>query len=183
MEYSVIMSGFGGQGVLMMGELLAHCGMKADLNVTWMPSYGVEMRGGTANCTVVISKEKIGAPVTGMPQAVIAMSEPALNKFKTKLPADGLLMVNSSLVSDTAQICSNNGITTVMVPTRTLAAETGNEKMANLAMLGAFIAQTGILDFDQVTSEVGAFLPPEKQKLAPGITKALLRGKEFIESL
>jgi hypothetical protein len=128
MEYSVIMSGFGGQGVLMMGELLAHCGMKADLNVTWMPSYGVEMRGGTANCTVVISKEKIGAPVTGMPQAVIAMSEPALNKFKTKLPADGLLMVNSSLVSDTAQICSNNGITTVMVPTRTLAAETGNEK-------------------------------------------------------
>lgn len=182
MEYSVIMSGFGGQGVLMMGELLAHCGMKADLNVTWMPSYGVEMRGGTANCTVVISKDKIGAPVTGMPQAVIAMSEPALNKFKTKLPADGLLMVNSSLVSDTAGI-SSNGITTVMVPTRALAAETGNEKMANLTMLGAFIAQTGILDFDQVTSEVGAFLPPEKQKLAPGIKKALLRGKEYIEAL
>jgi len=184
MEYSVIMSGFGGQGVLMMGELLAHCGMKADLNVTWMPSYGVEMRGGTANCTVVISKEKIGAPVTGMPQAVIAMSEPALNKFKAKLPADGLLMVNSSLVcdSDSAQI-SSNGITTIMVPTRTLAAETGNEKMANLAMLGAFIAQTGILDFDQVTSEISAFLPPEKQKLAPGIKKALLRGKEYIDSL
>jgi len=182
MEYSVIMSGFGGQGVLMMGELLAHCGMKADLNVTWMPSYGVEMRGGTANCTVVISKDKIGAPVTGMPQAVIAMSEPALNKFKTKLPTDGLLMINSSLVSDTAEI-SSNGITTIMVPTRALAAETGNEKMANLTMLGAFIAQTGILDFDQVTSEVSAFLPPEKQKLAPGITKALLRGKAYIDSL
>jgi 2-oxoglutarate ferredoxin oxidoreductase subunit gamma len=182
MEYSVIMSGFGGQGVLLMGELLAYCGMKADFNVTWMPAYGVEMRGGTANCTVVLSREKIGAPVTGRPKAVIAMSEPALNKFKTKLQADGLLMVNSSLVSESAPI-SSNGIATVMVPTRTLAAETGNEKMANLTMLGAFIAQTGILDFDQVTKEVNSFLPPEKQKLAPGIKKALLRGKEYIETL
>jgi 2-oxoglutarate ferredoxin oxidoreductase subunit gamma len=81
MDYSVVMSGFGGQGVLMMGELLAHCGMKAGLNVTWMPAYGVEMRGGAANCTVVLSDEAIGAPITGRPSAVIAMSEPALEKF------------------------------------------------------------------------------------------------------
>ena len=182
MEYSVIMSGFGGQGVLMMGELLAYCGMKADLNVTWMPAYGVEMRGGTANCTVVLSREKIGAPVTGKPKAVIAMSEPALHKFKSKLSSDGLLMLNSSLINTPATI-SNNGITSLMVPTRDLAAETGNEKMANLVMLGAFITKTGLLDFDRVTAEVSFFLPPEKQKLAPDINKALLKGKEYIETL
>jgi 2-oxoglutarate ferredoxin oxidoreductase subunit gamma len=182
MEYSVIMSGFGGQGVLMMGELLAYCGMKANLNVTWMPAYGVEMRGGTANCTVVLSKGKIGAPVTGMPKAVIAMSEPALNKFKPQLSEDGLLMVNSSLISNAAGI-SSNGITTLMIPTRALAAETGDEKMANLTMLGAFIAQTGILELEQVTGEVSSFLPPGKKKLEPGIKKALLKGKEYIDSL
>lgn len=183
MEYSVIMSGFGGQGVLMMGELLAHSAMKAGLNVTWMPAYGVEMRGGAANCTVVLSDEKIGAPVTGVPRAVIAMSEPALEKFSSKLPVDGLLMVNSSLVSKTKDEISLNGIKTLFIPTRELAEASGNVKMANLAMLGAFIAQTGILDLDQVKSEVKSFLPPGKSSLAGGIEKALNKGKEYIDSL
>lgn len=182
MEYSVVMSGFGGQGVLMMGELLAHCGMKAGLNVTWMPAYGVEMRGGTANCTVVLSDETIGAPITGMPQAVIAMSEPALNKFAPKLQSSGLLMINSSLVSCNGDSLGRN-INTVCVPTRELAQQTGSEKMANLTMLGAFLAQSKILDFKSITGQIDTFLPPEKKKLAPSIEKALLRGKDYIESL
>jgi 2-oxoglutarate ferredoxin oxidoreductase subunit gamma len=183
MEYSVVMSGFGGQGVLMMGELLAYSGMKAGLNVTWMPAYGVEMRGGAANCTVVLSDQAIGAPITGMPRAVIAMSEPALEKFGGKLSADGLLMINSSLVSKTAGEASVNGTKTLFIPTRELAEASGNEKMANLTMLGAFIAQSGILDLDQVKSEVKSFLPPGKGSLADGIEKALLKGKEYIDSL
>ncbi len=183
MEFSVVMSGFGGQGVLMMGELLAYSGMKAGLNVTWMPAYGVEMRGGAANCTVVLSDETIGAPITGMPRAVIAMSEPALHKFGEKLPADGLLMINSSLIPGETSGMSNNGIKTLRVPTRELAEESGNEKMANLTMLGAFLAQTGILDLEQVKSEVRSFLPPGKSSLAEGIEKALLKGKEYIDSL
>ena len=182
MEYSVVMSGFGGQGVLMMGELLAYCGMKAGLNVTWMPAYGVEMRGGTANCTVVLSDEIIGAPITAKPKAVIAMSEPALYKFGPQLEADGLLLINSSLI-DSSNSAGNNGVRTIMVPTRELAEATGNEKMANLTMLGAFLARSEILDFAGVAGQVVSFLPPDKRKLAPGIEKALCKGKEFVESL
>ncbi len=183
MEYSVVMSGFGGQGVLMMGELLAHCGMKAGLNVTWMPAYGVEMRGGAANCTVVLSENQIGAPITGTPKAVIAMSEPALEKFGNRLPGDGLLMINSSLVCKENSTYGQNGIKTLFIPTRELAEESGNEKMSNLTMLGAFLAQTGVLELEQVKKEVKSFLPPHKSNLAEGIEKALLKGKEYIDSL
>ncbi|MBW6464656.1 MAG: 2-oxoacid:acceptor oxidoreductase family protein [Bacillota bacterium] len=182
MEYSVVMSGFGGQGVLMMGELLAFCGMKAGLNVTWMPAYGVEMRGGSANCTVVLSQEAIGAPLTGIPKAVIAMSEPALKKFGPQLRDNGLLMINSSLVNETAASFNSN-TETLMIPTLDLATETGNEKMANLTMLGAFLAHTSILDFNQAAAQVSSFLSFEKQKLVPHIEKALYKGKEYIESL
>jgi len=182
MEYSVVMSGFGGQGVLMMGELLAFCGMKEGLNVTWMPAYGVEMRGGSANCTVVLSEEAIGAPLTGMPKAVIAMSEPALQKFAPQLKDNGLLMINSSLVNNSNNRCAGD-IETLMIPTLDLAVETGNEKMANLTMLGAFLAHTGILDFNQAVSQVSSFLPPEKQKLVPDLERALRKGKEYVDSL
>lgn len=183
MEYSVIMSGFGGQGVLMMGDLLAHCGMKAGLNVTWMPAYGVEMRGGAANCTVVLSREAIGAPITGTPQAVIAMSEPALNRFGTKLPEGGLLMVNSSLVPCDGQAISKNGVKKLLVPTRELAESIGSEKMANLAMLGAFIVESEVLDLEQVKGEIESFLPAGKRAFADGMAKALDKGREYIESL
>lgn len=183
MEYSVVMSGFGGQGVLMMGELLAFSCMKAGYNVTWMPAYGVEMRGGAANCTVVLSDEPIGAPITGMPRAVIAMSEPALEKFGGSLAAGGLLMINSSLVSKTEDKVAHSGIKTILIPTRELAEASGNEKMANLTMLGAFLAQTGILDIDQVKNEIESFLPSNKSSLAGGIEKALIQGIDFINSL
>lgn len=183
MEYSVIMAGFGGQGVLMMGDLLAHCGMKAGLNVTWMPAYGVEMRGGTANCTVILSEETIGAPITGNPRAVIAMSEPALFKFGSKLPEGGLLMINSSLVSQNEETFSSNGINKLFIPTRELGEACGNEKMANLAMLGAFIVESGILDLEQVKSEIRSFLPSEKSALAEGMENALDKGREYVESL
>lgn len=184
MEYSVIMSGFGGQGVLMMGDLLAHCGMKAGLNVTWMPAYGVEMRGGTANCTVVLSENPIGSPITGIPKAVIAMSEPAFTKFGKQVPAGGLLLVNSSLVSNDSQAaCSSNGIKKLFIPTRELAEACGSEKMANLAMLGAFIAESGILELDFVKQEISTFLPPDKSRLAAGMKTALDKGREYINSL
>jgi len=167
-----------------MGDLLAYCGMKAGLNVTWMPAYGVEMRGGTANCTVVLSEDPIGSPITGIPKAVIAMSEPAFTKFGKQLPEGGLLLVNSSLVSNKSQdaICSN-GIKKLFVPTRELAEACGSEKMANLAMLGAFIAESRILELDMVKNEISTFLPPGKSKLAAGMKTALDKGKEYIDSL
>ncbi len=182
MEYSVIMSGFGGQGVLMMGELLAFCAMKAGLNVTWMPAYGVEMRGGAANCTVVLSEEKIGAPLTGKPAAVIAMSEPALNKFASWLQDEGLLMINSSLIRDSGDLKSN-GLRKIEIPTLSLASEIGNEKMANLTMLGAFMACSGIINLDEAVGQIEHFLPESKKKLAPEMEKALYKGKDYLQSL
>jgi 2-oxoglutarate ferredoxin oxidoreductase subunit gamma len=183
MEYAVVMAGFGGQGVLTMGDLLAFSGMKAGYNVTWMPSYGVEMRGGAANCTVVLSKEKIGAPIVGAARAVIAMSEPAFNKFQDRLVPGGLLMVNSSLVPAAETRPERGDVEALFVPARELAEESGDPKMANLTMLGAFLARTGLLELKQVAGAVSAFLPPEKKKLAPGIKKALFKGQEYIASL
>ncbi len=182
MEYSVIISGFGGQGVLMIGELLAHSGMKAGLNVTWMPSYGVEMRGGAANCTVVLSSEIIGAPITGRPKAVIAMSEPALKKFAPQLQAGCLLMVNSSLIPTNGNL-AKSGVKTLYVPTLELAKASGSEKMSNVAMLGAFVAYTEIINMKRLTEDVKTFLPPEKSSLIEGINKALYKGQEFVHSL
>ncbi len=180
MDYSVVMAGFGGQGVLLMGDLLAFSAMKAGLNVTWMPAYGVEMRGGAASCTVVLSDQPIGAPVVGEPSAVIAMSEPGLYKFKDRLQPKGLLMINSSLVNE--RVAGKNEVETVLVPAQELAEASGDRKMGNLAMLGAFLAHTGLLDLKQVAEQVPAFLPESKRHLASGITRALLKGKEFIES-
>ncbi len=182
MNYSVVMAGFGGQGVLMMGDLLAYCGMKAGLNVTWMPAYGVEMRGGAANCTVVLSDEEIGAPIVGSPHALIAMSEPAFLKFKERLSPQGLLMVNSSLVTNREEECKTEEVEAVFIPAMELAEKSGDSKMSNLTMLGAFLAHTEVLELDKVTELVESFLPPEKKSLMTGISKALNAGKEFMES-
>jgi 2-oxoglutarate ferredoxin oxidoreductase subunit gamma len=164
----------------MMGELLAYCGMKTGMNVTWMPAYGVEMRGGAANCTVVLSHKPIGAPLTGTPDAVIAMSEPAAQKFASRLQPDGLLMVNSSLVDK--DVFPAGKIRMIKVPAAELAAAAGNERMANLAMLGAFFAETNIIDYSRVTGQLTSFLPAHKKNLAAGFKEALQQGKHYIES-
>lgn len=183
MEYAVVMAGFGGQGILLMGDLLAFCIMESGLHVTWMPSYGVEMRGGAANCTVIISKESIGVPLSGSPQAVIVMSEPAYERFKNRPAAGGLLMINSSFVPEPAPADLRTDLAVVLVPTQELSAETGHENMANLVMLGAFLAQSKLLAAGEVADLVTAFLPPEKAGLASAFKKALLKGEEYINSL
>lgn len=181
MNYSVVMAGFGGQGVLLMGDFLAFCGMKSGFNVTWMPSYGVEMRGGAANCTVVLSDEAIGAPIVGSPRALIALSEPALDKFKGRLTSRSLLLANSSLIPGDrrAEVEGES----VFIPAIELAAKTGNTKMVNVIMLGAFLAHTGLLKLEEVKKQVEPFLSPAKKSLTPGVLHALELGEEFIESL
>lgn len=149
MDYSVVMAGFGGQGVLLMGDLLAYCGMKEGLEVIWMPSYGVEMRGGAASCTVIISEKRIGAPIVGAAHAVIAMSEPALNKYRERLLPRGLLLINSSLIPAAKDWTHRDDVEELLVPARELA------------------------------ELVPSFLSPEKKKLAPAISKALAAGSAY----
>ncbi|NLI71050.1 MAG: 2-oxoacid:ferredoxin oxidoreductase subunit gamma [Firmicutes bacterium] len=179
MYYSVIMSGFGGQGVMLIGELLAHAAMKSGLNVTWMPSYGVEMRGGTARCTVVVSDEKIGSPIVEEPSAVIAMNMPSLERFQNRIVTGGLLMVNSTIVQSFDP--SREDIEIINVPTQEIARSVGRERMANIAMLGAFLARSGILPLDLVEGSLDTFLIPSRRNLIPEFQKTLRAGKKFIE--
>ena len=181
MEYSVVMAGFGGQGILLMGDLLAFSSMKAGFNVTWMPAYGAEMRGGYANCTVIVSEEQIGAPIVSSPNALIALSGPAVEKFLPGIQPGGLLVANSSLVNGEA--VQREDIQAVFVPARELAEASGDLKMSNLVMLGAFLAVSKLIKVRQVAQALPSFLSGGKEQLAPAFEKALNEGERFIRSL
>jgi 2-oxoglutarate ferredoxin oxidoreductase subunit gamma len=180
MLYDVIMSGFGGQGVLLIGELLAYAAMREDRHVTWMPAYGVEMRGGTANCTVIISDRKIGSPLSAAPAALIAMSNPGLVKFHGRVRPGGLLVINSSLAD--AGSVARKDVEVLALPASEIAAEELNDpKSANMVVLGAFITKSGAVSFEKTLDSLAGFLPPERQRLSEGISRALERGKLFAE--
>jgi len=138
----VVMAGFGGQGLMFIGKLLAYSAMKEDQHVTWIPSYGPEMRGGTANCTVVISNEEIGPPVVSHPRSVIVMNNPSMEAFEPKIQKDGLLLLSSSMVNSPV---TRSDIRTLAVPASELAALAGNEKAANMVLLGAYIAVSKVV--------------------------------------
>jgi 2-oxoglutarate ferredoxin oxidoreductase subunit gamma len=145
---NVTMAGFGGQGLMFIGKLLAYCAMKHGLNVTWIPSYGPEVRGGTANCTVVISNEPVGSPVISSPEALIIMNNPSLEAFEPKLKTGGLLFVNSNLV--TRQI-KRKDINIIPVPANEAAAEAGEKRAANMVIFGTYVAKTKIITEEDVT--------------------------------
>jgi len=171
----VIMAGFGGQGVLLIGNLLAYAGMKEKLNVTYIPVYGVEMRGGTANCTVVLSEEEIGSPIINTPKSLIVMNRPSLDKFQPKLADGGLQLVNSSLV-DPELVEKGGRIKTILVPANELADKVGNARAVNTIMLGAYVAATGIIKLSTVEDCLSAVMAP---KIVPLNVTALRAGAEY----
>ena len=143
----VVMAGFGGQGLMFIGKLLAFSAMKEGKHVTWIPSYGPEMRGGTANCNVVISDKEIGSPVPPHPCAAIVMNNPSLETFEPKLKTNGLLLVNTSFVTEPVK---RNDIQTVCIAANQVAVEAGNEKAANMVMLGAYVSHTGAVSKESI---------------------------------
>ncbi|RME54940.1 MAG: 2-oxoacid:ferredoxin oxidoreductase subunit gamma, partial [Caldilineae bacterium] len=147
METSIVIAGFGGQGVLFAGQLLAYAALEADKHVTWIPSYGPEMRGGTANCTVIIADEPIGSPYAPNPDAVIAMNLPSTEKYLPLVRPGGLLLYNSSLVEPPE---ARPDIQMVPVPATELARAHGNERLANVVMLGALLALQPVLPVEAV---------------------------------
>jgi len=147
MQNDVIMAGFGGQGILLIGKMLAYAGMYEGKQVSWLPSYGPEMRGGTCNCTVVISDRAVGSPVIQSPRAVLAMNLPSLDKFEPDLRPGGLLLINSSLISrDTCR----DDVTVVKVPANEVANELGNPRGANMVALGAYLGATDAVSVGEV---------------------------------
>ncbi len=147
MQRDVIMAGFGGQGILLIGKMLAYAGMHAGKEVSWLPSYGPEMRGGTCNCTVVISDKPVGSPVIRSPRAVVAMNLPSLEKFEPDLREGGLLLINSSLINRGAE---RDDVTVVEVPANEIATDLGNPRGANMVALGAYIGATDAVSVDEV---------------------------------
>jgi len=147
MQNDVIMAGFGGQGILLIGKILAYAGMNEGKEVSWMPSYGPEMRGGTCNCTVVISDRPVGSPVIQSPRSVLAMNLPSLDKFEPDLKPGGVLLINSSLIKREAE---RDDVRVVSVPANDIANELGNPRSANMVALGAYIGATKAVTLEEV---------------------------------
>ena len=175
MYQEIILAGFGGQGVLLIGKLLSYAGMKQGNEVTWMPAYGPEMRGGTCNCTVVISEKPIGSPMSKHPHGLIALNLPSLDKFEGTVRKDGVIIVNTSLINRKVQ---RSDVKVVEVAANEIAIEAGSAKAANMVALGAFIGATGIAGLDQVKDILTESFA-SKPKLIDVNHKALTKGYEL----
>ncbi|ACV67391.1 2-oxoacid:acceptor oxidoreductase family protein [Desulfohalobium retbaense] len=175
----VIIAGFGGQGVMLIGNLLAYAAMDAGLNVTYIPVYGPEMRGGTANCTVVISDEDIGSPIIHAPQSLIAMNRPSLEKFQPRVQDGGIQIVNDSLVEE--QLAEKVRVRSYFVPANDLANEVGTAKMANMVALGAYIQATGVLPLERVKNSLEKVIAAHYAHLIPKNQAALQAGADHVQ--
>lgn len=178
--YDLIVAGFGGQGVLAIGNLLAYAAMKEGRHVTFLPTYGVEMRGGTANCTVVISSKEIGSPIVHRPHAVISMNLPSLIKYGLRVLPDGLLMVNSSLI-DLKEV-SRTDVDLLAIPVNDIANQNGYTKMANMIALGAFIEKTKLVRMSSVFNSLEKVFDERYHALIPSNIKAIEIGAEYVKT-
>ena len=172
----VIIAGFGGQGVMLIGNLLAQAGMEHGLEVSFIPVYGAEMRGGTANCTVVLDEHPIGSPLVREPMSTIILNEPSLSKFQPRLSADGVQIVNASLVAENLLDAAKR---TVYIPVNDMAHELGNVKMANMVALGAWLKATGALPLNVVQDALNRVVSAHYAKLISANAKALEQGYNF----
>lgn len=177
MQTEIIFAGFGGQGVLFGGQLLAYAAMDEGKEVTWIPSYGPEMRGGTANCTVVISDEEIGSPMVRNPQAVIVMNRPSLDKYEPLVKPGGVLVVNESMVDRAAE---RKDICVVNVKANEIAESLGNQRMANMVLLGALLANLPVLPLEAIEKALQGHLPERHKKLLPKNYEALREGAKHV---
>ena len=180
MYFDVVMAGFGGQGVMLIGNLLAYGAMNQGKNVTFFPSYGVEMRGGTANCTVVISDEEIGSPIVGTPKSMIIMNKPSLDKFQPRLEKDGYLIFNSSLIDE--KYINRDDVKVFNVPMNDLAMEIGNSRLANMIAIGAFIGLTKVVDIEILKESLKNVISERNLKFIPDNIKAIEKGLRLFNS-
>ena len=157
-----IIAGFGGQGVMLAGKIAIHAGLSLGRNVSYIPSYGVEVRGGTAHCHVTISEEKIASPVIGRPDACLVMNSPSLSKFLGRVRTGGLLIINSSLVKEST---GREDLHELRIPVNRIAKDLGNIKTANMVMLGAYIRHSSLLSIAAVHNTLKEFLPARHRDL------------------
>lgn len=171
-----MLAGFGGQGILFAGKVLAYAGLKAGREVSWLPSYGPEMRGGTANCSVVISDKPVGSPIIPNPDVLIAMNRPSLDKFEKTLPAGGIIIMDSSMVNREAE---REDVTVVAIPAREIAMENDLGNLANMVIVGRLLKETGLYTLDEIKAGLEKSIPPSKQALYDKNVKAIELGFQY----
>lgn len=176
MHHEIIISGFGGQGVLFAGQLLAYAGLEEGRHVTWIPSYGPEMRGGTAHCTVIVSDLEIGSPIVRNPGAVLVLNPPSLEKYAPLVQAGGVLVVDSSLVTASA---NRADVQEIRLPAKEIATELGVPQIANVVMLGALAQATGVVRIETLARVLQEHLGARHQHTLEANRRALKRGAEF----
>ncbi len=176
MYQDVMIAGFGGQGVLVAGKLLAYAGMLEGRYVTWFPSYGAEIRGGTANCTVIISSTEIGSPVVQHPSAMLIFNEASFVKFEGRIKEGGRLFLNTSLVHAPS---NRHDITRIEIRANDIAEDLGDSRISNMVMLGAFLKKTGVVTLESVLTALKQVLPPRRHSMIPLNESALERGAEL----
>lgn len=180
MEEKVVMAGFGGQGVMAIGKILAYAGMMEGKNVTWLPSYGPEMRGGTANCSVIVSDEEVGSPIISKDgTSAIVMNLPSLEKFENELVPGGKLIINKSLINVEPK---RKDLKVYYIPANELAMEAGNGKVANMVMLGAYIEITNTVKVESALNAFVKVFGEGKSHLVPMNKEAMAKGAEAVKN-
>lgn len=178
MTHEIIIAGFGGQGVMAMGKILVEAALKEGKNVSWLPSYGPEMRGGTANCNVIVSDEPVGSPVVSEATAALILNRPSLDKFEADVIPGGVLIINSSLIDKKA---TRDDIKVYYVPANDIANELGTGKIANMVMLGAYLQASGAAKQDTIMEIITEIFSGKKASVIPINKEALVRGAACIK--
>jgi 2-oxoglutarate ferredoxin oxidoreductase subunit gamma len=180
MQTEILISGFGGQGILFAGQLLAYAAMDGRKEVTWIPSYGPEMRGGTANCTVIIADEDIGSPTVRNPQAVLAFNLPSLEKYEPLVVEGGVMIANASLVNRTV---TRKDLKAVMLPANEIAESIGEKRLTNMVMIGALLGVLPVLSLESLQKALQEHLPSRHQRLLPLNYQALQTGYTYAQQV
>jgi 2-oxoglutarate ferredoxin oxidoreductase subunit gamma len=180
MQKEIIIEGFGGQGVLFGGQVIAYAAMDSGKEVTWIPSYGPEMRGGTANCTVIIADDEIGSPLVKNPPLAIALNLPSFDKYEEALAAGGTLIVNQSMVDRGAK---RDDINVILVPCNEIAEEIGDKKLMNMVAVGALLTALPELSVKDIEKALESHLPARHKHLLPKNYEALRRGFEAAQKV
>lgn len=159
MTTQILLSGFGGQGILFTGKFLAYKGLLADKNVSWLPSYGPEMRGGTASCSVIISDQEVGSPIISQPDVLIAMNLPSFEKFEPTVKPGGIIIADSSLIETKS---TRDDISVYYIPATALASDMGKQSLANMVILGKLLSVMNDFDETEIKTVLSKVIPPKK---------------------
>lgn len=177
MEYQIVIAGFGGQGLLFAGKVLAYAALTEQRELSWLPSYGPEMRGGTANCNVIISDNPVGSPIVQNPNVLMVMNTPSLDKYEKSVAPGGKIFVDSTLISRKVE---REDVDVYYIPATKMASDMGMPTLANMILLGAIVKATGCITDDGMLAGLNKIIPAKKANLLDANLKCIQAGKDFL---